>query len=903
VTADRWGEIVALFEQALDHAPEERDAFVRRAAGADWELRDRVLEMLRADSEPSALLDSRPDSLAEAVAERATSLQGRRIGPYRLVREIGRGGMGTVWLAEREDVGKRVALKLVSGWLASPERTARFLFERRVLARLEHPNIARLIDAGVADDGTPWLAMEYVDGRPIDAHCAEHGIAIRGRLDLFAAVCDAVAYAHRNLIVHRDLKPSNILVTPDGDLRLVDFGIAKLIESGDTATDPLTRVGAGPLTPDYASPEQVHGGAITTASDVYQLGVLLYELLTGRRPRNLAGLSPQEVAQALDTEEVAPPSHVADEVSRRDIKGDLDNIVRMAMRTEPERRYGSARELGEDVRRHLEARPVLARPATFGYRAAKFIRRHKAGTAMAAATATIVIAAAVALAVQARRIAVQRDRAEQVSSILTDLFASANPEVARGDTITVRSVLDRGAERVRSDLTADPAVRVRVLGVIASAYRSLGDQDRAIEIQQEIVSTLRESVAPDDLELIDALRLLAVWRIETGDTTATALLDEALAALPDRAHAEAHRARLLHAFGFAHQVRGDAASARPLYEEAAAIFREGPDSLVTWLESTLVNLGFVAETAGDLAAAESLFTEVLESRTDRLGTDNPQTAATMVALADIAVSRGDIDTAERYATEALATVRSIYTEPNPRLAEALAQRAAVYAVRGALAEAEAAQREAVDVVRAVYRDDHRSIASANADLASFLQRQGKLAEAAALYEDAIAMYVRLFGERHAITALTMTNLAYTESTRGNIEAAVSLYGRAVPVLDSAWSGTPRIAPILVDYSQALNAARQCDTAEPMLRRALDLERASLPPEHVRVMRTERTLATCLINLRRFEDAEPLLLDVHRKLVALEGPDGTYAAGTARDLATMYELWGRPDEAARFRTQR
>jgi tetratricopeptide (TPR) repeat protein len=237
------------------------------------------------------------------------------------------------------------------------------------------------------------------------------------------------------------------------------------------------------------------------------------------------------------------------------------------------------------------------------------------------------------------------------------------------------------------------------------------------------------------------------------------------------------------------------------------------------------------------------------------------------------------------------------------VAEALAQRAAVFAARGAMAEAEAAQREAVEVVRAVYRDDHRSIAGANADLASLLQRQGRLAEAAALYEDAIAMYSRVLGEHHAVTALTMTNLAWTEFTRGNIDAAVSLYGSAVPALDSAWADTPRFAPILIDYGQTLNAARQCETAEPMLRRALALERASWPPEHVRVIRAERTLATCLINLRRFVDAEPLLLLAHRKLVALEGPNGTWAAGAASDIATMYELWGRPDEAARFRTQR
>jgi serine/threonine-protein kinase len=905
LTTDRWSEVVALFEHALDHSPEERETVVRRAAGADADLRDRVLAMLQADARPSALLDSGPGTLAaDPVADRQPSLEGRTIGAYRILHEIGRGGMGTVWLAEREDVGKRVALKLVSGWLASPERAARFLFERRVLARLEHPNIAKLLDAGVADDGTPWLAMEFIDGRPIDAHCAEHGIDVRGRLELFTTVCDTVAYAHRNLVVHRDLKPSNILVTADGDLRLVDFGIAKLLAGGDTDTDPLTRVGAAPLTPDYASPEQVRGTPITTASDVYQLGVLLYELLAGRRPRDLAGLSPNELAHALENENVTAPSRLVAADSRRSVQGDLDNIVRKAMRTEPDRRYESARALGEDVRRHLAGQPVLARPGTFGYRAAKFVRRHRVGTAMAAGMAAVVVVSAIALAFQARRIGIERDRAEQVSSILADLFSSANQEATRGDTITVRSVLDRGADRVRSDLTADPRVRVRVLGTIANAYRSLGAQDRAVELHADLVATLRASVAANDAELIEALRVEAAWRIETGDVAnAVPLLDEALSLLPAGSRRRYERARLLHVYGFAYQVGGDAARARPLYEEAVATFRAGPDSLGSLLESSLVNLAFVAENTGDLEAADSLLREVVDRRIARLGRNDPQTASAMASLAKIAILRGDLDEAEQYASEALAVMRTIYTEPNPRLADALQQRARVHAARGEPAQAESTQREAIDVFRFIFGDDHRAVVLATAELANLLHSQGRLDEAATLFNDAIALYSRVLGERHVTTAITMTSLGYTELARGRVDEAIRLYGLAVPVLDSAWTATGGIAQVLVDYGLALSAGGQCATAEPLLRRALAIESGRWPAGHVRVIRTERTLGTCLVNLRRFDDAEPLLLEAHRKLVAIEGPTGTYAVGAARDLATLYDLWGRPADAARFRVQR
>ncbi|MGH7555700.1 MAG: serine/threonine-protein kinase, partial [Longimicrobiales bacterium] len=297
MTIERWHEVIELFEQAMDQPTGERERFVNDAA-ADADLRDRVLAMVRADVHAHRLLDATPDAIASAVLEENVArLQGLRLGPYTLLREVGRGGMGTVFLAERQDVEKQVALKLMAGGLASRERIERFLLERRVLAQLEHPNIARLLDAGVAPDGTPWLAMEYVDGQPIDVWCDARRLDVADRIILFEKVCDAVAYAHRNLVVHRDLKPSNILVTAEGEPRLVDFGIAKLLDKTDPA-DTLTHT-THPMTPEYASPEQLRGEAITTASDVYQLGVLLFELLTGRRPHRVAAQRRHEIERAI----------------------------------------------------------------------------------------------------------------------------------------------------------------------------------------------------------------------------------------------------------------------------------------------------------------------------------------------------------------------------------------------------------------------------------------------------------------------------------------------------------------------------------------------------------------------------------------------------------------------------
>ncbi len=418
-----WEAALALFERALALPQAERDRFIDAACGPDREHAERVKKMVRVDARSSVLLDATPDDLAAALGPEAR-LEGRKIGPYTIRKVIARGGMGIVCLADRDDVGKQVALKLVAGGLGSPERVSRFMLERRVLASLEHPDIAPLLDAGIAEDGTPWLAMEYVAGQPIDAYCQDNGLALDARLLLFERVARAVGYAHRHLIVHRDIKPSNILVTEAGGPRLVDFGIAKPIGStgGDEST--LTAAGESLMTPQYASPEQVTGATITTASDIYQLGLLLFELVTGVRPP-----SAREDAVPRPSQVSGLPVPL-----RRRIEGDLDTIVLAATRREPRERYATAEQLADDVRRHLDGRPVLGRPATAGYQIRKFIGRHRAATATAVAAVLALIGFLLAMGVERRRTEAERVRAERVSDLLVEIFAGADPTVAQGAT-------------------------------------------------------------------------------------------------------------------------------------------------------------------------------------------------------------------------------------------------------------------------------------------------------------------------------------------------------------------------------------------------------------------------------------------------------------------------------------
>ena len=391
-------------------------------------------------------------------------LEGQVIGPYKLIRKIGQGGMGAVYLASRDDdeYKKRVAIKLVKRGMDSEEVLNRFRHERQILASLDHPNIARLLDGGTTEDGLPYFVMEYIEGTPVDTYCDERRLSINERLNLFRKVCSAISYAHQNLVVHRDIKPGNILVTSNGEPKLLDFGIAKLLNPELYAQTILTTaLSTRLMTPDYASPEQVRGRKITTATDIYSLGVVLYELLTGHRPYRIKSYTQEEIERIICRETIEKPSTAINRVVtgkdgaqqtaitpeivsetregqpeklRKRLAGDLDNIVLMAMRKEPERRYVSAEQFSEDIRRHLEGLPVIARKDTFAYRASKFIRRNKIGVAAAAAFLILAVTATALIINQSIRASRERDKAQQVSRFLVELFNVSDPGEARGNT-------------------------------------------------------------------------------------------------------------------------------------------------------------------------------------------------------------------------------------------------------------------------------------------------------------------------------------------------------------------------------------------------------------------------------------------------------------------------------------
>ena len=489
-----WARVKAVFLGALGLPPAERDGYVKASCGGDQALEDEVRALLGAHDAADTFLESPvpvPESLRTAAA--GPVLAGASLGPYRIESEVGRGGMGVVYRARREGEGytQEVALKLVHPALAVGRFTERLKLERRILATLEHPNIARLIDGGATADGQPYYAMEFVDGRPLDAFCVERGLGLRARLELFCTVCDAVAFAHRRLIVHRDLKPGNVLVSADGVPKLLDFGIAKLLAPGEGDDLELTATGMSMMTPDYASPEQVRGEPVSTATDVYALGMMLYVLVAGRRPYELVTRSHEEIVRRVCDEVPPLPSEVVG-AARREVPAgetrtatwsvdtDLDTIAAKAIRKEPARRYGSASELADDVRRYLDGLPVQARPDTIGYRTSRFVRRHKVAVSVSAVALLAVLAGAGVAVYQARVAHAQRLRADErfkdvrgiAKSLVFELHDSI--EDIPGTTAARQLILKRAAELLdvlSADAPDDPTLGEEV----AAAYHRLGD--------------------------------------------------------------------------------------------------------------------------------------------------------------------------------------------------------------------------------------------------------------------------------------------------------------------------------------------------------------------------------------------------------------------------------------------
>jgi serine/threonine-protein kinase len=829
MTPERWHTVADLFERAAACPPAERAALLDAACAGDADLRREVEKMLAADDRTGHLeapvWEAMPELAAASADDRhQQAAVADRIGPYRIVKPIGRGGMGEVFLATRA-VGaaeQTVALKLLRPGLEEERLLQRFAAEQQMLAGLDHPRIARLLDAGQSADGRPYLVMEYVDGEPITTYCDRHRLTVGARLRLFQQVCEAVQAAHQALIVHRDLKPSNVLVSDHttgaahtGHVKLLDFGIAKVLNSADGDPALLTQTGRM-LTPAYASPEQLVGAPVTTASDIYSLGVLLYELLAGRRPHLLGGRGPIEAARIVSQETATRPSDAVaggettrqtaerrrsnPERLQRTLRGDLDQIVLKALHSDPARRYSSAAAFAEDLQRHLDGLPVQARPDTLGYRVGKFVRRQWAGVAAASAFLLLLVAFAGAMAWQQAETARERDRAEReqgraeqalaesesVADFLVDLFQANNPNEARGDTLSARDLLRRGTDRIAS-LDEQPAIASRLRLVLGGVYKSLGDLEAASPlIEASLVERqARLGAHPDVIESLQYLAKLHMdeGKFEEADSLAHVAhaMHEALGRPSDLLTLE--NLRLL-ATLLKHRGDYDASAAR--FRELIALERD-LGAAAQQRSETLHNYARLLDSQTDYAGAAEAFKQSLALRfVVDPDTNHPSTLVTMSSLG-VAYSRLERhEEAVALLRETVGRRRHVLGDDHPGVASTRTAYGIALGASGHYQEALVEYQEAERIYRRSSGDRHPNVSSALYNQARVLQDLGRLYEADAAYREALSIRREAYGPRHTRTALVELFFGRFLNERGQHGEAAALLEQALGSIRDAF---------------------------------------------------------------------------------------------------------------------
>ncbi len=852
-----WEILEELFHKALAMASEQRPVFLARRCKGSPSLLAEVEALLAADE-----LDATEGIVEGAVGDGLQRVRadpkekervGASLGSYRILREVGRGGTSTVFLAERSDgrFEKSVAVKVPHRGPGAEELLSRFETERRILAGLDHPHIARLLDAGTAEDGQPFFVMEFVEGEPLDRYCEDRDLSIEERLKLFRTICGAVQFAHRNLVIHRDLKPGNILVTPDGEPKLLDFGIAKLFASDGEPRFEVTRTGLRPMTPRYASPEQVAGGPLTTATDVYSLGVVLYRLLAGEYPQD-AACGPAELERQIREVRPKRPSERLTGRRRRLLEGDLDNIVLMALAKDPEGRYTSAEQLSEDLRRYLEGQPVRARRPTFAYRSGKFLRRHRVGAVMTLAVAALIVAFGVSTQVQHRRTALEAAKAARTLEFLTEMFELSEPARSLGRTITAREILDRGAERIIDEFADQPEVQAELLATVGRVYSRLALFEDARPLLEQALSLRRASGSTPDL------------------------------------------AQSLQDLADLHSQTGQLGAAESLYREALdqrrSFFGERHPTVVTSLNQLaggLFDLGRYQE-------AEPLYLQALELGEGLFGEEHAQVATTVNDLAVLYHEMGDLQRAEPLYRRALESRRRLLGPRHPDLVTSLNNLAVIKRQQGDLEEAEDLSREAVAMARQLYGDEPFPLAGSLKILARLQRDRGDFAGAEATLREVLDIQEKQHVGEHSELGTTLHDLGRVMEQKGDLRAAQGFFHRALGVYRTTLpQGHPWTAFPLLALGRVLTEEGQAQTAEPWLREALAVREKGLPDSRWRIGEVESALGHCLAAQGRREEALPLLESGYRSLREALGDEHATTHRARRYLALAKTPGGDP----------
>jgi len=869
----RWERIQGLFHEALDRPASERLTFLESASGGDQQLIRDVQALIEEDTHGASLLDRDVSQVATEMLRPPAAVLAQEFGPYRLREVLGEGGMGVVYLAERQDLGSLAAIKVLRDAWMSPARRERFATEQRTLAQMTHPSIARLYDADTLADGTPWFAMEYVKGVPINDYCSAHQPSAAERLQTFRAVCEAVQYAHSRAVIHRDLKPSNIIVQSDGTVKLLDFGIAKQLDQRDQKAD-RTRTGLRLMTPAYAAPEQIRGEQAGVYTDVYGLGVILYELLTGALPFEVEGETTSAIERMIVEREPEKPSVRAQREKEsgkaaqaaKTSWADLDVLCLTAMHKDPHRRYGSVEALIRDIDHYLKGEPLEARADSLRYRAGKFVRRNRRGVIVAAAVSVTVVGLIVFFTVRlavARNVALaQAARAERIQRFMLSLFNGGEREAGPADNLRVVDLLDRGVQQARL-LDREPAAQADLYQTLGGIYATLGKLDRADALLGTALKQ-RKSIAGDgSAEAAESEVELGLLRSDQDK------LDEAERLVRD----------------------GLAKARRQRPVDNAGVAR------------AMLALGQVLERRGKYAEGIAVLDEAVKLQSGP-GLPTPELADLLNELANNHYQSGHLDLAKSLHERALAIHRQLFGERHPTVASDLLDLADIQQELGYYPAAERLVRQALAINRPYYGENHPETAHNLTVLGRTLVFQKRYDEAQSALQQALAIRERVYGKVHPMIADTVNELGGLAYMRDQLDEAEKQYQRMADIYQTVYQGHYfGMATAESNLGTVYMDRKQWPRAEQFYRQALSLFIETEGPEHVNVGIVQEKLGHALLRQLRYREAAEHSLAGYQILAKQASPSASWLQWARKDLAEDYTALHEPEKAQKFSAER
>ena len=869
---NRWERIQSLFHQTADLPPAEQDAFLQAACAHDSALIHEVSAMLKEDARPASLLERGIAGVAHALLNDPDPAQFPRqqFGPYHLIRLLGEGGMGLVYLAERTDLGSLVAIKILRDAWLSPARRERFASEQRTLAQLNHASIARLYDADALPDGTPWFAMEYVEGVPLTEYSKLHASPLDTRIHLFRAVCEAVQYAHSQAVIHRDLKPSNILVKQDGSIRLLDFGIAKQLESLDTPVNQ-TMTGLRLMTPAYAAPEQIRGDRVGIHTDVYSLGVILFELLTGQLPFDLSNLTPAEAASIVAEHEPGKPSSILktgnpppDVASlNKSAWSELDVLCLTAMHKDPARRYRSVEALIRDIDHYLRAEPLEARPDTFSYRVGKFVQRHQRMVVTSVAAIVLVLAMlsffTVRLAKARNAALAEAARTQRIQKFMLNLFEGGDQAVGPSDSMRVITLVDRGAMEAKT-LNSDPKIQAELYQNLGDIYEKLGKFEQADALLQTALAqhqSLYGAYSPESAETLLELGLLR-------------------------------------------DAQGKFDDAERYVRQALAIDRQKLSPTHPALARATSALGKVLEDRGSYDASIRVLEEAARLQSAQ-GGSSTDLSETLSELANSHFYTGHYDASESLNQRVLGMDRQLYGDRHPHIADDLINLGAIKYDLGHYPEAERYDRDALDITQSFYGLNHPATASALTILGRTLVSAGKSDEAAGMLRQALQIEEQVYGKVHPRVAGTLNELGKISQQQGKLDDAEADFRRMAGIYRTVYSGKHYYIGIaLCNLGGVLVDRKDYSGAEKSFQEALQIYSQTLPPDHLNAGIARVRLGRALLLDKRYSEAESESRAGYEILKKQSSAPERWINNAQTDLAREYEALHQPDKADKFR---